>query len=105
MGAVPVGAIGEETPDPGGAARPHAVCERPAWPYIARGHPEKPTADAAAVERRITGGPTGPEFSKAAPDVGHAAPVCVPDGHMPCTEAVCPKEYGAAMPQAHALRQ
>ena len=60
----------------------HAVCERPAWPYTVRDRLEKPTVDAMAMERRITDGFTGPEFPKAAPDVGYAAPMGVPDSHM-----------------------
>ena len=56
------------------------------------------------MERRITDEPTGPEFLKAAPNVGYAAPMGVLDNHMPCIEAVCPKGYDAAMPQIHALR-
>lgn len=38
---------------------PYAVCERPAWPYIVRDHPKKPTADATVMEQRITDGLTG----------------------------------------------
>lgn len=44
------------------------------------------------------------EFSKAASDAGYAAPMGVPDGHMPCIEAVCPKGYDAVMSQIHAPR-
>ncbi len=76
-----------------------------AWPYTVRDRLEKPTADATVTEWRITDGPTGPESSKAAPDVDHAAPMGVPDDHMPCIEAVCPKGHDAAMSQAHAPRQ
>lgn len=66
--------------------------------------PKKPTADATVMGQRITGELTGPEFSKAASDVGYAAPMGVPDNHMPCIEAVCPKGYDAVMSQTHALR-
>ena len=61
-------------------------------------------ADATVTEQRIADEPTGSEFSKAAPDAGHAAPMGVPDDHMPCIEAVRPKEYGAAVSQIHAPR-
>lgn len=104
METVSIEAVEGETPDLGKRDTPHAVCERPAWPYTARDHPKKPTADATVMERRITDGPTGPEFSKAASNVGYAAPMGVPDDHMPCIEAVCPKQYDAVMSQIHALR-
>lgn len=37
----------------------YAVCERLAWLYIVRDHLKKPTADATAMEPRITGELTG----------------------------------------------
>lgn len=56
------------------------------------------------AERHTTDELTGSEFPKAAPGVGYAAPMGIPDNHMPCIEAVCPKEYDAAMLQVHAPR-
>lgn len=56
------------------------------------------------MEPRITGELTGSEFPKAASSVGYAALMGIPDRHMGCMKAVCPKGYGVAMPQAYALR-
>lgn len=101
---VSIETIEEEIPDLGKRDTPYAVCERPAWSYIVRDHLKKPTVDATATEPRITDELTGPEFLKAASSVDYAALMGIPDKHMGCIKAVCPKGYGVAMPQVYALR-
>lgn len=82
----------------------YAVCERLAWLYIVRDHLKKPTADATVMGQRIGDEFTGSEFLKAASNMDYAALMSVPDNHMSCIKAVCPKEYDAVMSQIHALR-
>lgn len=104
METVSIEAIEGEIPNLEKRDTPYAVCGRLAWPYTVRDHLKKPAADDTAAERRTTDELTGPEFLKAAPCVGYAAPMGIPDNHMSCIKAVCPKEYDAAMSQIHALQ-
>lgn len=82
MEMVSIETIEEEILNLGKRDTSHAVCERPAWPYIVRDHLKKPTVDAAVMERRITDELTGSEFLKAASNVDYAALMGVPDNHM-----------------------
>lgn len=81
---------------------PYAKGRRGCIPFATTS--KKPAADATVMEQRITDELTGSEFLKAASNVDYAALMGVPDDHMSCIEAVCPKEYDAVMSQIHALR-
>lgn len=88
---VSIGTIEEEILNLERRDTSHAVCERPAWPYIVRDHPKKPAADDTAAGQRTTDELTGSEFLKAASRVDYAALMGILDNHMSCIKAVCRK--------------